>query len=119
LWAQGGDEAPGFADVETLLAAAPIDLLVVAAPAEHHLGLATQAAAAGVRSLVEKPPAPDLADARQLAELDPQPLLAFNRRFLHGAGLADSIPAQGWLELDLELRFRRDRWGAHEARDEA
>jgi predicted dehydrogenase len=119
LWTQKGDEAPGFADAASLLATVPIDLLVVAAPADHHVPLAAEAAAAGVRSLIEKPPAPDLDGARQLATLDPQPLLAFNRRFLQGAELRDSIPDDGWLELDLELRFRRDQWGAHEARDEA
>jgi predicted dehydrogenase len=119
LWSQNGDDAPGFADTASLLAAVPVDLLVVAAPAGHHVTLAAEAAAAGVRSLIEKPPAPDLDGARQLAALDPQPLLAFNRRFLQGVELRDSIPAQGWLELDLELRFRRDQWGAHEARDEA
>ncbi len=119
LWAKGHDGVPGFADVASLLQAVEIDLLVVAAPAPHHLALATEAAAAGVRSLIEKPPAPDLEGARQLAALDPQPLLAFNRRFLQGVELRDAIPAEGWLELDLELRFRRDAWGAHEAHDEA
>jgi predicted dehydrogenase len=119
LWSEGGDEAPGFADAASLLAAVPIDLLVVAAPADHHVALAAEAATAGVRSLIEKPPAPDLDGARQLAALHPQPLLAFNRRFLQGAELRCSVPAEGWLELDLELRFRRDAWGAHEARDEA
>lgn len=119
LWAQSGSEAPGFADASELLAATPIDLLLVAAPAGLHVALAAEAAAAGVRSLVEKPPAPDLAGARQLAALDPRPLVAFNRRFLQGAELRDSIPGEGWLELDFELRFRRDAWGAHEAHDEA
>jgi predicted dehydrogenase len=119
LWAEVGDQAPGFPDAASLLEETAIDLLVVAAPADHHVGLAAEAAAAGVRSLVEKPPAPDLEGARRLATLDPQPLLAFNRRFLQGVELRDSIPAEGWLELDLELRFRRDTWGAHEVRDEA
>ncbi|MDQ2631164.1 MAG: Gfo/Idh/MocA family oxidoreductase, partial [Actinomycetota bacterium] len=119
LWRESGDEATGHADLASLLTAEPVDLLVVAAPLEHHLPLAEEAAAAGVRSLVEKPPAPDLATAQRLAALDPEPLLAFNRRFLQGAELRDSIPAEGWLELDLELRFRRDAWGAHQARDEA
>jgi predicted dehydrogenase len=119
LWRAGGEEAGGFPDLSSLLEAEPIDLLVVAAPLEHHLALAEEAAAAGVRSLVEKPPAPDLAAAQQLAALDPEPLLAFNRRFLQGAELHDAVPAEGWLELDLELRFRREAWGAHEARDEA
>jgi predicted dehydrogenase len=119
LWAEKGEEAPGFADAGSLLEAVPIELLVVAAPATHHVALAAEAAAAEVRSLIEKPPAPDLDGARRLAALDPQPLLAFNRRFLQGTELRDSVPPEGWLELDLELRFRRDQWGAHQARDEA
>lgn len=120
LWERESGEAAGIvASASELLGAEPIDLLVVAAPAAHHLALAEEAAAAGIPSLVEKPPAPDLATAERLAALDPQPYLAFNRRFLQGAELRDRIPAEGWLELDLELRFRRDAWGAHEADDEA
>jgi predicted dehydrogenase len=119
LWEESGAEAPGFADPAALLAAEPLDLLVVAAPTAHHLALAEEAAAAGVLALVEKPPAPDLAAAARLAALDPEPLLAFNRRFLQGAELREAVPGDGWLELDLELRFRREAWGAHEVRDEA
>ncbi|HWO82615.1 MAG TPA: Gfo/Idh/MocA family oxidoreductase, partial [Solirubrobacterales bacterium] len=120
LWARGGGgEAPAFAAATELLAAVPIDLLLVAAPAAHHLALAEEAARAGVRSLVEKPPAPDLVAAQRLAALDPQPFVAFNRRFLQGTELRGAVPAEGWLELDLELRFRRDDWGAHQADDEA
>ena len=119
LWGDGGGEAEGYTDPASLLAAEPIDLLVVAAPLDRHVALAEQAAAAGFRSLVEKPPAPDLAGARRLAALDPEPLLAFNRRFLQGLELREAIPAEGWIELDLELRFRQGAWGAHEVRDEA
>jgi predicted dehydrogenase len=120
LWEQGGgDQASACTSAGELLRNEPIDLLVVAAPASHHLALAEAGATAGVQSLVEKPPAADLDEARALAALDPTPLLAFNRRFLQGIELRDSVPAEGWLELDLELRFRRDAWGAHEARDEA
>lgn len=115
---QGG-RAEGFDGIASLLEAASIDLLVIAAPAATHLPLAEAAAAAGVRSLVEKPPAADLEGAQRLAALDPEPLVAFNRRFLQGAELRDAVPAEGWLELDLELRFQRAGWGAHEARDEA
>jgi predicted dehydrogenase len=119
LWRNGGGaEAIAVPSVAELLAA-PLDLLVVAVPAAHHLALAEEAAAAGVPSLVEKPPAPDLAEAERLAALDPTPFLAFNRRFLQGPELRDEIPPEGWLELDLELRFRRDAWSAHESRDEA
>jgi predicted dehydrogenase len=119
LLREGGGEAEGFADLADLLAAGSIDLLIVAAPPDHHVALAEQAAAAGVRSLVEKPPAPDLAGARHLAALDPEPVLAFNRRFLQGTELREAIPAEGWIEFDLALRFRQGAWSAHEVRDEA
>jgi predicted dehydrogenase len=112
-------EAEGFDGIASLLERASIDLLVVAAPAATHLPLAEAAAAVGVRLLVEKPPAADLEGAQRLAALDPEPHVAFNRRFLQGTELRDAVPAEGWLELDLELRFQREGWGAHEARDEA
>jgi predicted dehydrogenase len=117
LWERSGEGVSVHPDAEAMLEREPLDLL--AAPAGAHLPIAEAAAAAGVRSLVEKPPAPDLAEAQQLAALAPEPLLAFNRRFLQGAELREAIPEEGWLELDLELRFRRAAWGAHEARDEA
>lgn len=119
IWREGGGEARGYPDLGDLLAAEEIDLLVVAAPLDLHVALAEQAAAAGVRSLVEKPPAPDLTGALRLGELEPEPILAFNRRFLQGTDMRDSIPAEGWIELDLELRFKQRAWGAHEVRDEA
>jgi predicted dehydrogenase len=120
LWARGGGgEAPAFASAAELLATVAIDLLVVAAPASHHVALAEEAARAGVRSLVEKPPAVELEAAQLLAALDPQPFVAFNRRFLQGDELRAAVPAHDWLELDLELRFRRGDWGAHQADDEA
>lgn len=120
LWEQeSGGQANACTSAGELLRNEPLDLLVVATSVEHHLPLAEAAAATGLQSLVEKPPAADLAEARRLASLDPAPLIAFNRRFLQGAEIRDSVPAEGWLELDLELRFRREAWGAHEARDEA
>jgi predicted dehydrogenase len=118
LW-ERGEGAPGYADAAALLEREPVDLLVVAAPAGAHVALAETAAAAGVRSLVEKPPAPDLAGAQRLAALDPEPLLAFNRRFLQGVELREQVPGSGWIELELELRFRQSAWGAHQVRDEA
>ncbi|HEU4598305.1 MAG TPA: Gfo/Idh/MocA family oxidoreductase [Solirubrobacterales bacterium] len=120
MWGRaGGGEAGGFADVAALLESAAIELLVVAVPASAHLALAEEAAAAGVRTLVEKPPAPDLRTTERLSALDPEPFVAFNRRFLQGTELGPAIPKDGWLELDLELRFRREAWGAHQVRDEA
>lgn len=108
-----------YTDPAEMIEAGGIDGLLVVAPARHHLEVARLAAEAGIPSLVEKPPAPDLAGARALAALDPAPAIGFNRRFLQGAELAGAVPASGWLELDLELRFRRSGWGAHESRDEA
>ncbi|HEU5143458.1 MAG TPA: hypothetical protein VFU04_09920, partial [Solirubrobacterales bacterium] len=42
-----------------------------------------------------------------------------NRRFLQGVALLPLIPEEGWLDLSLELRFRRADWDAHASRDEA
>lgn len=117
--AAGAGSALAYGSSEEMIAAGRLEALVVAAPAERHLEIAALAAEVGLPSLVEKPPAPDLAGARALAALDPAPALAFNRRFLQGAELAPLVPAEGWLEIDLELRFRRDGWAAHACRDEA
>jgi predicted dehydrogenase len=108
-----------FATVEELVEGEGVDGLVVASPVSHHIEAAELAARAGIPSLVEKPPAPDLAGAKRLAALDPAPSLAFNRRFLQGAELTPQVPVEGWLELDLELSFRRGGWGAHVSHDEA
>ena len=108
-----------FESTEELIGGAEVDALVVTSPASHHVEAAEVAAAAAILSLVEKPPAPDLAGAMRLAALDPTPSLAFNRRFLQGSELAPQVPAEGWLELDLELSFRRGGWSAHVSRDEA
>jgi predicted dehydrogenase len=117
--AAAAGRAVAFDSVAELLGAGGVDALVVAVPAADHVAVAGLAAEAGVPSLVEKPPAPDLAGARALAALDPAPALAFNRRFLQGAELAARVPAEGWLEMELELRFRRGAWAAHACRDDA
>jgi len=113
----GGSTAYGSA--ADLIAAGRLDAVVVATPADRHLEVATQVAAAGLPSLVEKPPATDLDGTLALGALVPKPAIAFNRRFLQGAQLRSLLPPTGWLELELEMRFRRDGWGAHVSRDEA
>ena len=105
--------------VEDLLAAESPAALIVATPTSTHLPIARAAAGNGVPALIEKPPAPDSKEAAQLAALDPQPWLGLNRRFLQGAALCDSVPGDGWLELDLRLSYPRAGWGAHEATDSA
>ena len=88
-----------------------MDALIVASPSAQHLGHARLASRAGIACLVEKPPAPDLAGAERLAELERPPWIGFNRRFHHGAALLGEIPADGPLELLLELHYRRARGG--------
>lgn len=109
-----------FESAAALLGQGGVDALVLATPVTSHLADARLAAAAGVPVLVEKPPAQDADAAAELVALDPQPWIAFNRRF--GAGqraVRAAIPAQSELELRLELRYRRQSWGAHAVADEA
>jgi predicted dehydrogenase len=111
--------AIAYGSAAEMIATGDLDAVVVAAPADRHLEVARLAAAAGLPSLVEKPPATDLEGAVALGGLDPVPALGFNRRFLQGARLLPVVPTAGWIELDLEMRFRRRGWGAHASRDEA
>jgi predicted dehydrogenase len=104
---------------ERLVARGGLDAVVVASPVETHVEHAGVAAAAGLPSLVEKPPAPGAAGAEELVRLDPAPRVGFNRRFQQGAALAPRIPAEGSLELELELRYRRRSWRPHRATGDA
>jgi predicted dehydrogenase len=106
-----GDPAQ-FDDAAQLAAAGIADAVVVATPAKSHVADATCLTEAGIAVLVEKPPAPDLVGAEGLSRLAPAPWIGFNRRFTHGARLLDSAPAEGPVDLDLELRYRRASWGA-------
>ena len=105
---------------EALLAAVPVDALVLASPTSAHMADATAAAEAGVAVLVEKPPAPEAEGAAALAALTPTPWVAFNRRFDPGARAArDAVPAAGTLDLRLEIAYRRRSWRAHAVHDDA
>lgn len=109
-----------FADAASLLDGAEIDGLVLATPAASHLDDATEAAARGVATLVEKPPAPDAAGAAALAALTPAPWVAFNRRFDPGTVAARAaVPAAGPVELRVDIRYRRRSWGALGVHDDA
>jgi predicted dehydrogenase len=69
--------------------------------------------------LVEKPPAPDAADAAALERLDPPPWVGFNRRFDPGVvAVRTRVPTEGPLDLHLELHYRRKSWQAHAVRDD-
>jgi predicted dehydrogenase len=94
--------------------------VIVASPPACHVPDATTVSAAGVRAVVEKPPAPDLVTARALRDLRPEPWIGFNRRFDPGLGrMRADLPDSGWLELRLELRYRRSGWQPVAVRDDA
>lgn len=111
--------APSFRNAEELLAAEAADVVVLATPAASHLQDARLAAAAGIPVLVEKPPAPTAEEAAELAALDPQPWIGFNRRFEpEVASLRDAARSSEALELSLELRARPGSWRAYEVDDD-
>jgi predicted dehydrogenase len=104
---------PGFDDVETLLSSVALELVVVATPPGLHEALAAAAAAAGVPSLVEKPPALDARGASALAALDPAPWIGFNRRFDPAVGsLRDAVGGESATVVDVELSIAPARWAA-------
>lgn len=111
---------PAFPEAAALLAAMPVDGLVLATPASAHLADARTAAAAGVRVLIEKPPAVDRLQAAELAALTPTPWIGFNRRFDSGIeALRAATPAGEEVGVFLELEYRRHGWGAHAVTDDA
>jgi predicted dehydrogenase len=117
--ARFGAAVDRFATVEELLDRADVDGLVLATPVGAHVGGAAAATAAGLPVLVEKPPAPDAAGAAALERLDPPPWIGFNRRFDPGVlALRARVPADGPLELRLQLHYRRRSWRPHAVRDD-
>jgi len=113
-----GSPVAEHADADALVAGAGVDAVVIASPPAEHLASARAASAAGLPALVEKPPAPDLEGAIELAALAPAPWIGFNRRFAQGR-LRDALPRGGRIELELELRYRRAGWGARTVADDA
>jgi predicted dehydrogenase len=102
-----------------LIASGGIDAVVVASPPELHLEQAALATGAGLPCLVEKPPAPDAAGARELTALDPAPWIGFNRRFASAGALRTEVPGDGPLDLELEIHYRRESWNPVAVRDDA
>lgn len=103
-----------------LLHGGAVDAVVLATPAAAHLPDARLAADRGVRTLVEKPPAPDAPTAAALARLRPAPRVGFNRRFDPSvARMRAALGRAGAVQLRLDLRYRRASWRSHEAADDA
>jgi myo-inositol 2-dehydrogenase/D-chiro-inositol 1-dehydrogenase len=102
-----------------LIAAGGVDAIVVASPPEVHVEHCKLATVAGLPCLIEKPPAPDAAGARELAAVNPEPWVGFNRRFGRSGRLRADVPAAGAIELELEIRYRRASWNPVAVRDDA
>ena len=110
---------PGFPSCDAMLEAVRPGAVVIASPPWAHEADARACSLAGVPALVEKPPAGDLEGARRIAGLGLPPAIGFNRRFAQGAKLLERIPAEGRLELELGLSYRRSSWAPREVRDPA
>ena len=76
-----GRGLPSFAGIEELLGASGVDAVVIASPPGRHLPDAEAASAAGVPSLVEKPPGRDAGEAPRPRRPREPTWLGLNRRF--------------------------------------
>ena len=118
--AELGDVVPTYRGITSLLERARPDALVLATPSSAHVSGAREAAAASTPVLVEKPPAPDVVGAAELAALAPAPWIAFNRRFSPGiAGLRARVADAGDVDLWCSIAYRRRSWRAHVVDDDA
>jgi myo-inositol 2-dehydrogenase/D-chiro-inositol 1-dehydrogenase len=103
-----------------LIEAGGIDAVILATPASTRVADSGRAAAAGLPCLVEKPPAPDLRGALELAALERSPWVGFNRRFVPELEeLRGTLPGEGTLRLELLLHYRRRSWSAYAVEDDA
>jgi predicted dehydrogenase len=98
-----------------------VDAVIIATPVGAHVTDARAVASAGLPSLVEKPPAPDLDGARRLAALEPPPWIGFNRRFEPASAALRAALAgeERRVRLRLAFHYRRASWAPLEVRDEA
>lgn len=112
-------ELPRYESAADLIADGAVDALVLATPAAAHLADARLAAEAGLPALVEKPPAATAEEAAAMAALDPAPWIGFNRRFEPGlARLRSKVPAEGGLDLSIELHHPTGSWGSYVVSDD-
>jgi predicted dehydrogenase len=118
--AGGSGRVDAFGDLGEMLDGVEVDGVILATPVHARLGDAERAAAAGLAVLAEKPPARSAAGAAALAALTPAPWVGFNRRFDAGArAVRQAVPAEGPVQLRLEIGYRRRSWRAFAVRDEA
>ena len=111
---------PAFTSAEDLVRAGGVDAVVIATPAAAHVSDARAVAAAGLPSIVEKPPAPNAAAARLLAALEPTPRIGLNRRFEPSLLEARArLPQLETLSIKLVFYYRRASWAPRVVADEA
>ena len=111
---------PAFASAEDLVRSVGVDAVVIATPAAAHVSDARSVAAAGLPSIVEKPPALDAAEARLLAALEPTPWIGLNRRFDPSLlDLRARLPEGETLSIRLAFHYRRASWAPRVVTDEA
>ena len=104
---------PAYVTVGDLLADADVELLVLAHAVESHVVDACAASAAGVTSLVEKPPARTAAEAEPLVGLEPAAWVGFNRRFEPAiTTMRAQFTTAPPTVLELELSVLPSAWGA-------
>jgi predicted dehydrogenase len=109
----------GYPCADDLVEAEPLDAVLIVSPAESHLADARAATARGLPCLVEKPPATNASQARELAALDPTPWVGFNRRFdPQLEQLRERSAGDGPLELRIKLLFRSRSWRAYTVDDD-
>ena len=113
--------APGiraYPSARELIDAGEVDAIVIATPAAAHLHDARLAATAGLSTLVEKPPAANVAEAMALAQVSPLPWIGFNRRFdPRVRNIRAKIADGSVVEITLD-RFHPGSWKPYVVRDD-
>ena len=113
--------APGvraYRSAQELIEAGDVDAIVIATPAAAHLHDARLAGAAGLPTLVEKPPAANVAEAIALAQVSPLPWIGFNRRFdSRVETIRAKIASDSVVEVSLD-RFHPGAWTPYVVRDD-
>ena len=109
-----------FGSVVEMIEAGGLDAVVVASPVETHVEAAEVSIAAGLPTLVEKPPARDGAGARRLTALGDAVRIGFNRRFVPGiAALRPRVVGADGYRAEFRLSYRRASWSPVVVEDDA
>jgi predicted dehydrogenase len=105
-----------FADPHALIAAGEVDAVIIATPNRSHHPIATEAIAAGLHVLCEKPLALTVAEAREMAEAADHAgvrhMTAFTYRFVPAMRYVKHLVSQGFVGEPWHFRAQRFQdWG--------